>query len=285
MLTVRLDREYRIPTRWNEFTEEDRERFISLCSVLRDAESGVNDFGEFRCRVVFALLGIDMAKVGEISPEFEENVFRISEVVTFPYRIEEDTDGRATFRTDIVIGANLLPRIRARKGYRFGVSQGGMVDCDLTAEQYIDSVQLLQVYSSTGSREAVDRMAEVLYGEGAAKYLTDAEKTAVCYNFRGILEWVKLLPDYALIFRGSARPSAAPSSPLGLSVSIFQLAKAGYGSLDDIRRLDLFSYLGLLVQMTVDSILALKAQKVKPVDAADSLHLPVDLVTPYYSEK
>lgn len=281
MVTVKLDREYQIPTRWDELTPKDGDRFVSLCAAMHDAETGKDSFDEFRCRVVFALLGLDMAKVKDITPEFEENVFRLTELVTFPWRTSTK-DGVITFDMDVILRRNLLPKIGGRKGYVFSITQGGVTDCDITAEQYIDTVQLLQVFSRNSSMESLSRLCDTLYGQGAGKDFSDAEKLAVYYNIRGILEWIKLLPDYALIFRGSSRPSTAPASPLGLSGSIFQLVKAGYGSLEDIRGLDLFSYLGLLVQMTVDSINAMKAQRVKPVDTADRLHLPVDLVTPYY---
>lgn len=36
--------------------------------------------------------------------------------------------------------------------------------------------------------------------------------------------------------------------------------------------------------MTADSILAMKAQNIKPVDAAEKLGLAVELVTPYYED-
>lgn len=283
MITLRLEKEYKIPTGWDELTPFYKDQFIRLCSALSDFEQGRDSFEQLGCRTAFALLDMDIAKVKDITPEFEENIFRLTEIITFPWRLVEQ-DGATVCQIDIVLKTNLLPKLHNHVGYTFLLSPGGMVDCDITAEQYIDAVQLMQVYSRTFSRESLDKLSDVLYGQGAAVDFTQKEKIAVYYNFRGILEWVKSLPAYALIFRGYARTGGAPASPLGLSGSVFQMARAGYGSLEDIRNLDLFSYLGLLVQMSVDSIQALKATKVKPVDAADKLGLPVDLVTPYYEE-
>ena len=283
MITLRLEKDYSIPTRWDELTPMNRDQFVCLASALGSFEQGKDDFNELRCKTAFALLGMDLSKIKDFTPEFEENIFRITEVVTFPWRLEEQ-DGKTVCSIDIILKQQLLPKLRGHVGYTFIVSPGGMVDCSLTAEQYIDAVQLMQVYARTFSRESLEKLCDVLYGEGAGSDFRPDERLAVYYNLRGILEWIKLLPEYALVFSGSSRRSAAPASPLGLSGSIFQLAKAGYGSIEDIKKLDLFSYLGILVQMTTDSILAMKAQNIKPVDAAEKLGLAVELVTPYYED-
>lgn len=145
----------------------------------------------------------------------------------------------------------------------------------------MDSLELLQVASKAQTLTPFVKLFRTLYPK--CDLLNPGEDIlyAVYYNFRGILEWIKKLPDYDLVFNGPKAPSGAPASPLGLSGSIFTLAKAGYGDINAIKNMDLFSYLGLLVQQTIDSIHALVAMKLKPGEISDRLHLDVGQISPY----
>jgi len=273
-----------MPTKWSELLPDDRKKFVSLCQALDDFEEGRLNFEQMRVSAVLALLGIDFSKLSLDEGYLNENVFRLLPYTDFLYDIQEDN----RVYLNSVLSEQLIPEIGNFQGYRFSV-RGGVLDCSLTAEQYVDALSLMKAFTASSDRNVLKRLCATLYCPGdydPQKAATleipfkVSEQLAIYYNFRGILEWIKKLPSYDLIFRmpDSDETAAAAVSPLGLSGSIFAIAKAGYGDIASIKQLDLFSYLGVLVQMTMDSIRSLAAAGIKPVDIADRLHLHIDQV-------
>lgn len=280
MITLKLGNNcHKVATRWSELTPADRDKFVSLCMALQDFETGAIDIDTYRYRAALALTGVDISKVKDFNENISETIYRISELTGFPLDIRSDENGVKFAYTDITLSENLLPK---EGGYRFHVSDSGLVDCTITAAQYIDAVQLVDTYSKTREPLARAFLYSTLYN--TKELPSPEEQVAVYYNFRGILDFIKKQPDYALIFaKTEASEGSIPASPLGMEGSVFQLSKSGYGDIESIRRLDLFSYLGVLVQMSVDSILTCKANKLPAGETAEKLRLPLELVLPYFS--
>lgn len=282
MLTLTFKKKrYLVPSEWRELTPDDGRRFVRLCGEMARFEAGVSDIDRFRLGITLAMMDIDVRKIHETTAEFGETLFRVSEMLTFPYVVEE-SDGRATAAIEIRLSRNLLPKLRGVSGYEFEVMPDGQVRCSITADQYVDILGLMQAFQASHDPRTLLSLAELLY-PGVRKHKpTEEELYAVWYNLRGILDWIRALPSYALVF--SARPSRQQASPVGLASSIFQLAKAGYGDIDTIRGLNLFSYLDLLVQQTVDCIRTFAGMKMTAGEIAERLRLPVDLLAPYLKE-
>lgn len=278
MITVKLKNKYCIPSRWADFSLEHQKQFINLCSHLDDFEKGLLSFEQFKVMIVFALLDInpeDMRINEKTADNLYENIFRIAELLDFPYLLQDNGDGTMTVHIRISLYRNLL------SGYRFEVSPAGLVDCSLKAEQYVDALALMELYTRSRSGEALVRLCETL--NGTADGLSRKEMMAVYYNFRGILDWIQQLPQYSIIFSHQNRRSSG-ESPLGLSSSIFALSKSGYGTLKEIQGLDVFTYLSALAQLSIESIRQLASAGLKPVQIADKLNLPVSEVLPHVIE-
>lgn len=279
MLTVIFKKKrYAVPSEWRELTPENSRQFVRLCGEMARFEAGVSDIARFRLGLVLALMDIDVRKIRSESAEMNETFFRMGEMLTFPYVVDE-RDGRYVAAIDIRLSCNLLPKIRGVAGYEFCILPDGQVRCSLTADNYIDALGLMQAFQEGHDLRTLRSLAELLY-PGIRKHKPSEEELyAIWYNLRGILDWIRALPTYSLIFAsaGSASPSG---NPVGLSASIFQLAKAGYGDIDTIRRLNLFNYLDLLVQQTVESIRSFSALKMGATEIADRMHLPVALILP-----
>ena len=231
--------------------------------------------------VVAALLGMDVSMVPRQNDTLAENIFRLSERLQFPFRFSENEDGSRTVSVNVVLRTNLLPRIRSRKGYKFHITKEGMVDCNITAEQYVEAMSLMDLYTRTRKSDVLDSLSRILYP--GLNNAPDAYKLAAYYNFRGILEWISHLPDFKMIF--TSREKKHGGSPLGLSGAIFTLSKSGYGTLKEIQELDLFSYLGALVQLNIDGIYSLQSVGLKAGEIAEKMNLPLDCVLPYLSVK
>lgn len=290
MITIRLSRHsYRVPDRWDDFSKENAEKFVRLCHAFDLFETGAIDFRSLEAGVAAALLGIDATMIPKHNDILAENIFRLTEKLSFPYKFQDNEDGSRTVSVNVTMRVNLLPEIRRIKGYRFHITNDGMVDCDLTAEQYVDALSLMELYTSSRKAEVLDELFKVLYGgqnrgSSVLRKIPMVYKIAVYYNFRGILEWLKMLSDFRMIFATSEKKTSA-SSPLGLSGAIFTLSKSGYGTLQEIRNLDLMSYLGALVQLNIDGIYSLQSAGLKPGEIAEKMNLPMECVLPYITDK
>jgi len=287
MLSVTFNRKTRhFPTRWNELTPKDGRLFIRMASEMADFEAGRIDFDTFTVGTTIAILGIRKVK-GGFTGLFAENIYRLGEMLDFPYRLITRPDGTREAVLTVCLSENLIPRLRGRRGYSFRYDLSGQMDCSLTAEQYIDVLSLMQAWQKTRRRTALEAIARTLYPGVRTERLSDAELQGVYYNFRGILTWIRAIPAYAILFRtasegeGAAAPRKAPS---GLSSSIYSLAKAGYGSIDEIAALPLFNYLDLLLQQTAESIRSLAAASLKPTQISAKLDIPVELILEYVKE-
>jgi len=247
--------------------------FPPLSDAMFDFETGVSNFEQFKISITAACLALNPKRIKAVSDLFAENMFRLTELLSFPYAISGN-------RADLTVclSKNLIPVVGKIRGYTFCHLPSGEIDCDLTAEQYIDAVSLLQAYSAAPMDSTLERLAEVLYpGISKAKPQT---LHAIYYNFRGILQYLKRLPKYELIFTEPVGQRRG-ANPVGMSSTIYQLAKAGYGDIDLIRKLNIFAYLDILLQQTIETIHVYQGSKMKPGEIADKLNLPVEIILPY----
>lgn len=286
MITLTLKKKpYTFPTRWGEFSPALGQTFIRLAREMALFETGIHSFDAFKVAITIAILGLREGKISAFTEEFSENIYRLGEHFTFPYSIHQREDGSRVADITISLSENLLPTLRGVKGYSFLREPSGRMDCSLTAEQYIDSLELMQAYHTTHHVGALENMVQTLY-PGIRKATAD-EVWAVYYNFRGIINWIRNIPSYALIFttdEPETQDGGQRRSPVGLASSIYSLAKAGYGDINTIKDLPLFSYLAILMQQTIESIRTLAASNMKPIQISERLHLPVDLVLQYSSK-
>lgn len=281
MIRIRLNKTYEAATRWSEL---ESDQFIALAEAIERFELGACSFEEFKIETVAAILRIDLKKT-RLTDTMAENFFRIAERLTFPYTVTE-TDGRKTVDFRIVLSRQMLPEIGRYTGYTFSCDYG-IAETSMTAEQYVDAIALMQLYARNHDEPVLDRLVSVLYAsapygiESVADVMTaDMQhrfKTAAYYNFRGILEWIRRLPKYDIIYNREGG-SGSGVSPMGLEGSIYSLAKAGYGDYREICQLNLFTYLDMLLDQSIESVRTLKGCGLKPVEIAEKLHLDVQQI-------
>ncbi|MEZ3418932.1 MAG: hypothetical protein K1V99_06105 [Bacteroidales bacterium] len=267
---------YAIPTRWSELNQI---QFMGVSEAMERFESGNCDFEEFKIMTTVAILQLN-TKIMRPTDALYENLFRISEKLDFPYTIEEKHDSREV-SLRVILDRQILPQIYDYQGYEFSC-RDGMAETSMSAERYVDAISLMQLYSKKRSDIVLDRLTAVLYagspyGIDSVKSVNAGEiphrlKIAVYYNFRGILEWIKRLPKYDILYNGTGSGNTA-GSPMGLEGSIYTLAKSGYGSYNDICNVNLFTYLDLLLDQSIESVRTLKGAGLKPTEIAEKMHL------------
>lgn len=281
MITLKLRKQRQVPNRWQELNEE---QFVRMSGAIADFESGLTTFEQFKVMTVAAILDLKVNKL-KMTDTLFENLFRISEQLDFPYRIHEKED-RKEVEFRICVNRQMLPEVKQNKGYVFNVDSG-MIETSIVSEQYVDAISVMKLYSSDHSEQVLDMLVKVLYcplpysKENMQKVklhqFTREQKLAAYYNFRGLLEWIRKIEKYDILFNSAEnRPG---KSPLGMEGSLYSLSKAGYGVYRDICVLDLFTYLDLLLSMTIESIHSLKSCGLKPTEIADKLNLTVGQIS------
>jgi len=281
MITLKLRKTRQVPNRWHEL---DEAQFVRLSGAIADFEAGVTTFEQFKVMTVAAILDLKVNRL-KMTDTLFENLFRISEQLDFPYRILEKED-RKEVEFRICVNRQMMPKVKQNKGYVFTVDSG-MIETSIVSEQYVDAISVMKLYSSDHSEQALDMLVKVLYSplpyskENMQKVklhqFTREQKLAAYYNFRGLLEWIRKIDKYDIIFNSAEdRPGR---SPLGMEGSLYSLSKAGYGVFRDICKLDLFTYLDLLLSMTIESIHSLKGCGLKPTEIAEKLNLTVGQIS------
>ena len=281
MITLKLRKSRQVPNRWHEL---DEAQFVRLSGAIADFEAGVTTFEQFKVMTVAAILDLKVNRL-KMTDTLFENLFRISEQLDFPYRILEKED-RKEVEFRICVNRQMVPKVKQNKGYVFTVDSG-MIETSIVSEQYVDALSVMKLYSSDHSEQTLDMLVKVLYcplpysKENMQKVkrhqFTREQKLAAYYNFRGLLEWIRRIDKYDIIFNSAEdRPGR---SPLGMEGSLYSLSKAGYGVFRDICKLDLFTYLDLLLSMTIESIHSLKGCGLKPTEIAEKLNLTIGQIS------
>lgn len=281
MITLKLKKSRYVPNRWHELNEE---QFVRLAGVISEFEKGVTNFEQFKVMTVAAILDLKVNKL-KMTETLFENLFRISEQLDFPYKIREKEDHKEVeFR--ICVNRQMQPKVKQNQGYVFTVDSG-MIETSIVSEQYVDAVSVMKLYSSDHSDQSLDMLVKVLYcplpysKENMQKVklhqFTRNQKLAVYYNFRGLLEWIRRIDKYDIIFNSAEEKPG--KSPIGMEGSLYSLSKAGYGVFRDICTINLFTYLDLLLSQTIESIHTLKGCGLKPTEIAEKLNLTVGQIS------
>lgn len=281
MITLTLKKSRQVPNRWHELNEA---QFVRLAGAIADFEAGTTNFEQFKVMTVAAILDLKVDRL-KMTDTLFENLFRISEQLDFPYRLHEKED-RKEVEFRICINRQMQPKVKYNQGYVFTVDSG-MIETSIVAEQYVDAISVMKLYSSDHSEQALDMLVKVLYcplpysKENMQKVkvhqFSRNQKLAAYYNFRGLLEWIRRIDKYDIIFNyAEDKPG---KSPIGMEGSLYSLSKAGYGVYRDICKIDLFTYLDLLLSQTIESIHTLKGCGLKPTEIAEKLNLTVGQIS------
>ena len=170
---------YLLPARWSDI--RDRAQFVDICRALLEFETGLISFDEFRLSLTLAILRLKPEKL-HASEALHENLFRIAELLNFPYTITEHPDGSRTAAITIRLEQNLLPQAGGVTGYKYVTDAAGIVDTNLTAAQYVEALAILPhvraaLSAGRDADPALDALAQTLY-PGASGLSMD-EKVAI----------------------------------------------------------------------------------------------------------
>jgi len=316
---IRVNGKYDLPSEWEELTSE---QYLAVMECLGEFEAGRTSFEEMKVRTVLALTGISRPDPENVT--LCENIFRLSERLTFPYRFRYDEPRfgklsakmqealakrlpsqmdpsepevrvalsfRPKVEADLSFAKQMLPVLpgTGMEGYTF-IRKGPIVETSLTAAQYIDANSMLRMlHGDSEDRDIVlNSLVSILYAP--KPYDPDREdcprmggipyhvKLAVMYNFISVAEWVSRMPQYDLLFNTAKRKSAG-TDILSPDAALMSLSEKGYGDYAAVGRMNLFTYLNILLKQTVDAVREMKAYKVKPGEIAEKMNLTLEQIS------
>lgn len=305
------------PSRWEELSPEQWLGVVDVMQDFMAGNTGFEAFrfslleaivgklpadpgNKILCENIFRLLEVfswpyiyhyNDPRYGKLSADIQERLrYHLPSLLDQgdpEVRIASSFEVRVGF--DLCFGAQLLPVLPSDssfRGYSFS-SDGQLAHTDMTASQYVAATQLMSMLVSGQDTEYPDEvlssLVSVLYPspEGSTQIRTAGhipylEKIAVMLNFRAVSEWISRIEKYDLLFHRSE--GLRYHSPLGMESALYTLSEKGYGDIDKVGSMNVFTYLDVLLKQTIDSIHSLHSCKMKPGDIASELNLSVDQV-------
>lgn len=309
MITV--NNKFHIPNQWEELSPT---QFHKVGRALHLLEVGEVDFMEFKLLVIYAL----MEEEPKLSPENEiycENLFRISEHITFPYKfvypdakfgnfpddVQQWLGKHLPFDSsnpyhriaakmdryvfpDIHFAKQLLPVLPDTKlqGYTFSVA-GQIVNTTLTAGQYIDANTMLQQYQNSKEPSFLAALVKILYSPHP--YTSDKAENLSLKKIAEGAQYAVMYNYMGIVSWISSLPKYdilfnAPErkkskNPLGPNAPLYTLSGKGFGTLKEVSNMPLFSYLDLLLKQTVDAVLQMQSVGKKKSEIAKELNISI----------
>lgn len=310
---ITINEKYTIPERWEELSPT---QYLEVAKILSSMYREGIDYHTLKISLFLALTGVK-----NVHPENElwcENVFRITEHITFPYKfvypdekfqlfdastqrylqkhLPTDTSDPQT-RVAAKLKRHIVPDLCFSKqlldslpeshyqGYTFDVA-GEIVITSLTAAQYIDANTILQQIHSNNDLSLLPHLVQILYCP--YPYSSDlAEKLSLTKERQETLEAV--MYNYMGIVEWISNLSKydilfhppvkeSGKNLLGQNSSLYNLSSKGYGTLTQVGELPLFSYLDLLLKQTIDAVHQLKSLGKKKSEIAAELNLSIQQI-------
>jgi hypothetical protein len=203
---------------------------------------------------------------------------------------------------DASFASQLQPLLSIKKrvftGYRLALNSG-IISTSLTAQQYIDANTIYNRFIKTKDDTLLNELIAVLYFEAfqplkmnlhrppvfyvsenipvLAKLFEKVDpitKLTVLFNFQAFQSFLATRTHFALLWSRSS-PVDAPKISLGMADSLYTLAKGGFGSVEELSRINLISFLELLLKNLTDTVHYLHENKVSIAEISDKTGLSI----------
>lgn len=189
---------------------------------------------------------------------------------------------------------NLLPEFKLNGinyyGPVFNIDINNVVETDIKALEFVDAYSYYKMFIETSDIQYLRNLTAILYRQNRDKYSTfDSQISsknfheldlsilqAVFLLFENTRVYITELSPYKLIFSGTNKDEEKLN--LGIGDTIYNLSKAGYGSLQDVENMVLSDYLNLLMKQIIDSVRNMRDMKMKDHEIADKLEIPLETI-------
>lgn len=189
---------------------------------------------------------------------------------------------------DAVFSKNLLSELNINgkfyPGYRFGMD-GNILTTSLTAGQFIDALTVYNEYVTHQGTEHLNLLIAVLYFRNQPEVvkkvvntMPERVKMGILLNFQAIMAFLMNKTRYAIIWNRDGKDATHGVSAkidVGFADSIYSLAKNGFGTVAAIEKMNLVTYLDLLLKNIVDSVKILHENEINVAEIAERTNLSI----------
>lgn len=234
-----------------------------------------------------------------LSPELRKQL-----LTTFPFEIRDSQHVKQLtpmaglldygIKINLLLNRNPMPAIEVDKiayhGPVWHVDNNNILTTDLVADEYIDALDYYKLYTRTRQENYLHKLTSVLYRPNREGYAegklvevkaTQAQHVAVYYLFQAIQEYLHARSAWSMLFAsendGQTEPQPHKIS-LGMIENLYSLSKEGYGSREQMGKLNLKELLNLILKQIKDTVAALKANKMKDHEIAANMHMPIHII-------
>lgn len=196
-----------------------------------------------------------------------------------------------SYKLDTVWAKNLIPHIdvdgRIFHGWTADVSSG-IMSSTLTAIQFTQGYDLLSVITQSPTLRAMALLVGLLYGvdnndEGMLakiERLPEVVLQGVVLNFQALVSYIFSSAHYSILWDSNGSDSVKSKGAIqpAFSDSLYSLCKTGYGSYDQIEKMPLLTYLGIMRSDLIGSVRSMAASGSSADEIAQNTNLPIGLI-------
>ncbi|MCW3784929.1 hypothetical protein [Plebeiibacterium sediminum] len=171
---------------------------------------------------------------------------------------------------DFVFCSNLMPTLNKSIGYRFNMDDG-LLSSSLSAGQFSDAMTISQQYGTAKKEDLLNLLCAILYPvhgnykfekaqEHAVSFkkLSTHHKQAIYINFKGILTFITQRTKFAILFNAPKKQGESTIKEekitIGFNKNIYTLSKNGYGDTEQLMKVNLVTFLDLLLNELIDAV-------------------------------
>lgn len=312
------EKPYRFPNAWEELTSDQYLTLVKLLGLfwtgaismcdLRVAFfrhiAGLEDIRvPGRCRERFMdnvltasrqfdfFFRIDYGdKADHLSPEVRKTIQKTppDEILSESSEIRYARTLEWEYQVDGVWMKNLLPAIRIGEQELQGWTahlEGGTLTTSMTSYQFAQGYDLLSAIGGGGSRRTMALLVALLYGAdtddatlvGRIGQLPDDILQAAILNFQAFATFIFTRTPFSILW-ASGSGAEKKGERLSMSDSLYGLCKEGYGNFEQVEKMPLMTYLGIMRTEMIGSIRSMAATDTAPEDIASRMGLSVEQV-------
>lgn len=212
----------------------------------------------------------------------------------------EDTEARfaeklkRSYVPDLLIRRQLIPEIKVSrrqklKGYSFDCCR--IPETNLTAEQFIDANQAYETFEETRDVAYLDLLISILYCqpysserartlEEQVQLVSMDWKNAILLNYMGVLNYLFKETKYSILF-SQAGSKAKKKNQLGMTAILFSMSEKGYGSLQEVAKLNLFTFLDLIYKNISDAVNECLSLEMSKDEISEKLDIPMNVINEF----
>lgn len=254
-----------------------RERFFdNLCTASRQFDFFFTlDYGD---------------RANQLSPEVRKTIRKRppDEILSDSAEIRYARTLEWEYRIDAVWVGNLLPTIRVGKQELQGWTahlEGGTLTTSMTSYQFVQGYDLLSAIGNGSSRRAMALLVGLLYGVEAndtprlerIEQLSDRILHAAILNFQAFAAFIFTRTPFSVLW-SSGSGAEKKQEQLSMSDTLYGLCKEGYGNYDQVERMPLMTYLGIMRAEIIQAVRSMATGDTSPEDIAARMGLSVNQV-------